>query len=107
VKTIAAHEQYAGPCGFLAGATDKRVQHFAERTGAAHRTDPVREPSSCRGAFGGNLVRAGRGRQFVADHANLLRHFLVEATGKRIKSSLELFVEGQGWMLKLCGRLYT
>ena len=100
-KTIAAHEHDAGPCGFAAGATDERVQHVAERPPTAHRTNSSHEPSGRRGVFGGNPLRAGFGRQLVADHANLLGHFLAEAAGKCIQSALKLLVEGQRWMLEI------
>jgi len=96
MKPIAAHDEYAGACGFPASATDERVQHFAERTGIVHRADSVGEPSGRGDRLRSDLLSAHRGGQFVADDAHLMRYLFLEAIAERIQRSLKLFVEGQG-----------
>jgi hypothetical protein len=75
VKAITVHEEHTGACGFLAGATDQRIENFAERSGAAERPDSFGEPSGCAVAFRRRRIGASDGRSigFGAGDGCLLR----------------------------------
>ena len=95
VETIAAYEQDARARGFLAGATDERIQDFAERSGAAQGTDPFGNPSSCRDTFGRCSIRTSRVRQLVANETNVPGDLVAKTVRECVQGSLEPFVKGQ------------
>jgi hypothetical protein len=74
VKALAAHEQHAGARGFVAGATDERIEDLAERSSAAEDADPFGDPPGGSVALGGRPLGAidGRSIGFGASHCRLL-----------------------------------